>query len=448
LNKKLSKMRLFKILFVVSVAISFNLAKAQENDILSKRDAVDIALENNYDIKIAQGNVESAENSASIYNSGYLPSLSASGGANYNVNDNTVEFQDGREASVSGAQTYAFNASVALNYTIFNGLGRKYNYARLKENYNLSELQARQVIENSILNIFGTYYDVARLTQNVLSQIETIDISRRRLQRARYGYEYGQNTQLDVLNAEVDYNNDSITLRNLNLELSNVKRDLNVLLGRNVSIDFSVDTTIAYMQDLQFEVLMNHAIETNVTVLQNESQLRAAEYGVKVDRSALIPNVGLSAAYNFTERFNAPTDFAAQILSFGPTLNANLSWNVFDGGVTKVRMQNSKIAVQNQEIARQQNLQILTRNVNNAWAFYQNALFVLEAERKNLTTNQLNFERTLEQQKLGQITSIEFRQAQLNLLNAELNFNQAKYSAKTAELALLQISGDLMLAEF
>ena len=439
-------MKLFKYLVLILILLAQNV-QAQDS-LLSKQQAVDIALENNYDIKIAEGIVESAENSASIYNSGYLPTISASGGANYNVNDNNVEFQDGREVSVSGARTYAFNGSMQLNYSVFNGLGRKYNYARLKENYNLSELQARQVIENSILNIFGTYYEVAQLTQNVISQIETIDISRRRLQRARYGYEYGQNTQLDVLNAEVDYNNDSITLRNLSLELSNVKRDLNVLLGRDVSIDFSVDTTITYMQDIQFEVLKEHAIETNVTVLQNESQLRAAEYGVKVDRSALIPSIGLAAAYNFTERFNAPTDFAAQILSFGPTFNANLSWNIFDGGLTKVRVQNSKIAVQNQEIARQQNLQVLERNVNNAWAFYENALFVLEAEKKNLQTNLRNFERTLEQQKFGQITSIEFRQAQLNLLNAQLNFNQAKYQAKTAELALLQLSGDLMAAEF
>ena len=439
-------MKLFNIAFGVLLIAQIQ-AAAQES-LLSKSDAVDIALENNYDIKIAEGNVESAANSASIYNSGHLPTISGSGGANYNITDNKVEFQDGREQEVSGAQTYSFNGSVALNYTVFNGLGRKYNYARLKENYNLSELQARQVVENSILNIFSTYYEVARLTQNVNSQVETIDISRRRLQRARYGYEYGQNTQLDVLNAEVDYNNDSITLRNLGLELSNVKRDLNVLLGREVSIDFYVDTTITYMRGLQFEVLKEHAMANNVTVLQNEGQLRAAEYGVKVDRSALIPSIGLSAAYNYNERFNAPTDFAKQTLGFGPTFNANLSWNIFDGGSTKVRIQNSKIAVQNQEIARQQNLQVLERNVNNACAFYRNALFVLEAETKNLETNNLNFERTLEQQKLGQITSIEFRQAQLNLLNAQLNYNQAKYAAKTAELALLQISGDLMLAEF
>ena len=439
-------MRLSRNILIGLLIIGYN-AQAQDS-LLSKQVAVDIALENNYDIKIAEGNVESAANSASIYNSGLLPTISATGAANYNVNDNLVEYQDGSSQDVRGAQTYSFNGSLDIDYTVFDGLGRKYNYARLKETYNLSELQARQVIENSIVNIFAIYYEVARLTQNVSSQVETIDISRRRLQRAKYGYEYGQNTQLDVLNAEVDYNNDSSTFLNLKLELENVKRDLNVLLGREVSLDFSVDTTITYMTGLSRDGLMDHAMTNNVSILQNEGLLRSTEYDIKVNKSTLIPRLGLRASYGYNDRFNDPTSFFKHQTSLGPTLNANLSWNIFDGGSTKVRVQNSRIAVENQQIAVKQNQQILERNVNNAWAFYQNALFVLDAESKNLQTNQRNFDRTLEQQKLGQITSIEFRQAQLNLLNAKLNYNRAKYSAKTAELALLQISGDLMLAEF
>jgi len=439
-------MRLSRNILIGLLIIGYN-AQAQDS-LLSKQVAVDIALENNYDIKIAEGNVESAANSASIYNSGLLPTISATGAANYNVNDNLVEYQDGSSQDVRGAQTYSFNGSLDIDYTVFDGLGRKYNYARLKETYNLSELQARQVIENSIVNIFAIYYEVARLTQNVSSQVETIDISRRRLQRAKYGYEYGQNTQLDVLNAEVDYNNDSITFLNLKLELENVKRDLNVLLGREVSLDFSVDTTITYMTGLSRDGLMDHAMTNNVSILQNEGLLRSTEYDIKVNKSTLIPRLGLRASYGYNDRFNDPTSFFKHQTSLGPTLNANLSWNIFDGGSTKVRVQNSRIAVENQQIAVKQNQQILERNVNNAWAFYQNALFVLDAESKNLQTNQRNFDRTLEQQKLGQITSIEFRQAQLNLLNAKLNYNRAKYSAKTAELALLQISGDLMLAQF
>lgn len=439
-------MNLYKYIFLIPLSIAFNL-QAQDS-LLSKQSAVDIALVNNYDIRIAEGNVESAANSASIYNSGYLPSVSASGGANYNVVDNFIESQDGSNTREKGVQTYSFSGSIALNYTIFNGLGRKYNYELLKENYNLTELQARQVIELSILNLFVVYYDVARLTQNVNSQVETIDISKRRLLRMRYGYEYGQNTQLDVLNAEVDFNNDSITFLNVKLELENVKRDLNVLLGRDVNVYFEVDTTIIYMNGLMKDELMGNSMRNNVGLLQDQGFLKTAEYDVNINKSVQIPSFGLSAAYNYNDRFNGSTSFFKHQTAIGPTVSANLSWNIFDGGFTRVRIQNSKIAVKNQQVGLQQTKQVLRRNVNNAWAFYQNSLFVLEAEKKNLQTNQRNFDRTLEQQKLGQITSIEFRQAQLNLLNARLNFNKAKYSAKTAELALLQLSGDLMLAKF
>lgn len=268
------------------------------------------------------------------------------------------------------------------------------------------------------------------------------------MQRAKYGFEYGQNSQLDVLNAEVDLNNDSITYLNLQQELENVKRDINVLLGRDVNIEFTVDTTINYMLGLNKNILMEHAQNNNVQVLQNETLLQSSLYDISINKSAIIPNIGLSAAYNYNDQFNGATAIFKHQTTLGPTVGANLSWNIFDGGTTRVRIKNAKIAVENQEISLQQTKQILQRNVNNAWGYYQTALFILKAETKNLQTNQRNFERTLEQQKLGQITSIEFRQAQLNLLNAQRNYNQAKFAAKTAELALLQLSGDLMLAEF
>ena len=62
---------------------------------LEKQGAVDIALENNYDIKVSNNDLEAAKNSSSIYNSGYLPSVFASGGADYQSNESEIEFQDG-----------------------------------------------------------------------------------------------------------------------------------------------------------------------------------------------------------------------------------------------------------------------------------------------------------------------------------------------------------------
>lgn len=417
-------------------------------EVLEKTEAVEIALKNNYNIKIARNNVELAANNASIYNSGYIPSLQGSAGANYSSGSSRAELQDGTERETSSAQSYSFNSSLGLNYTIFDGLGRKFSYARQKENYTISELQMRQVIELNILNLFRVYYDVARLTTNEINQRETLDISKRRLDRASYGYDYGQNTQLDVLNAEVDYNNDSITYLTIVQELENAKRDLNVLLGRDVNTLFSVDTTIVYEKDITLDLLMEEAMNNNVSILLNQANIQTSEYDINVNRSNMIPRLDVSASYGWSQRNFDATNFFKYQTNFGPQAGLNLSWNIFDGGLTRTRIQNSKITLENQQITLEQNEQILERNVNNAWGFYRNALFVLEAERKNLETNQNNFDRSVEQYQLGQITSIEFRAAQLNLLNANLNFNQAKYDAKIAELALLQLSGYLMFANF
>ena len=65
-----------------------------------------------------------------------------------------------------------------------------------------------------------------------------------------------------------------------------------------------------------------------------------------------------------------------------------------------------------------------------------------------MQTNSLNFKRTEEQYQLGQVNSIEFRQAQLNLLNAQSNLNKTKYDAKNAELILLQLTGNLLNTPF
>ena len=70
------------------------------------------------------------------------------------------------------------------------------------------------------------------------------------------------------------------------------------------------------------------------------------------------------------------------------------------------------------------------------------------ANRLNILTAKNNFDRTQEKFRLGQVTSIEFRQAQLNLLSAELSRNQAKYEAKLAELFVLQLSGELLNVNF
>ena len=417
-------------------------------ELLTKDLAVKIALENNFEIKAANNLTKIAENNAALTNSDFLPSLSGSAGSTFASTSSENKFQDDRVVSVSGVETVGYNANLALNYTLFNGFGRKYNYQKLQENYNLTALQARKVMENTLFNIFFAYYEIARLTQDQLNQNKSLAISKERLTKAIFSFEYGQSTKLDVLNAEVDFNNDSINYLNISQSLKTEKNNLNLLLGRSITTYFEVDTTLSFYEDLAFEVLSDKAHSNNVEVLEQNSNLRNAETNIKISSAAIIPSVGLNTRYNWQNIDFGPIGFLAAQQSNGLNIGAALSWNLWDGGKSNTLRQNTKIALENESLSMDQTLLNLDRNLNNAWTSYQTALFIMMAQNKNLETNQRNFERTKEQYNLGQITSIAFRQAQLNLLNAQVNYNNARYSAKKSELGLLQLSGDLLQANF
>ena len=415
-------------------------------EILSKEKAVEITLENNYDIRVTKNNLETAKNNKSIYNSGYLPTVVGNAGATYSNNDSDNEFKNGTINSVTGAESKGYNASVGLNYTIFNGFNRQNTFKRLKESYNLTELQARQVIENTLTTLFLAYYEVGRLTENETAQKETLAISKRRLQRAIYSFDYGQNTKLDVLNAEVDVNNDSITYINVKRQLANSKRDLNVVLGRSVNTPVIVNTNVTYTVDLNLTDVLAKSKTNNANLLQAKKNIELRQLDIKINKAGWMPNVGLTSSYAWSKSNNDAVNDFSPISNTRKGLNAgvNLSWNIFDGGRTKTNVTNAKIALETQEIQKLQQEERLERDVNNAWETYQNALFSLQVQEKNVITNELNFDRTNERYKLGQVTSIDFRQAQVNLINAELSVSNAKYTAKNAELQLLQLAGSLL----
>jgi len=432
----------------LSLLIIVFATQVSAQQLLTKNDALQIALENNYGIKVANNNTEIAKNNSSIYNSGFLPILSANAGANYNNSNQEIETQNGSVTIINGAETKSYNASVNLNYTIFDGLGRKYNYKQLKEEYNLSELQARETIENMYLQLFNVYFQIARLTENTQNLEQTLEVSKQRLQRANYQYDYGQSTRLELLNAEVDVNNDSINLINSRQQFINAKRDLSIVLGVRQNVNYTVETEIDFIALLPYDELLLKAQENNVILNQSDKNITINEYIIKANKSNYLPSIDLSTSYGWNKSKNPSTSFLLNSNTTGLNAGINLSWNVFDGGNTKTRVANAKIALESQEILKEQQVETIETILKNTWEDYQNKLFIYSAQEQNVITNQNNFDRTEERYKIGQVTSIEFRLAQVNLLNTKTALNNAKYDAKLIELELLQLCGLILDIDF
>ena len=415
---------------------------------LTKEEAVKLALDNNYDIKIANNNVQVAENNTSVLNSGYLPTVTGTAGATYNLDNTEAEFSNGNSTVLNGAESNRYNAGVSLNYTIFDGLGRHYNYKRLKEQYQLSELQARETIENTIVQLFSVYYNVAQLSENLETLDQTLLVTKDRLVRAEYQFDYGQNTKLEVLNAEVDINTDSINIINTKQDLKIAKRDLKLVLGETFTEDFNVETEVDFLLQFKKDSLFEKAKQRNVALLQTEKNIAISQLDIKSGKSAYLPTLGLTGSYGWNKNNNNAASFVTVSTNTGLSGGLNLSWNLFDGGATMTRVRNAKVNLETQQLQKENILLSIQRDFDNAWDDYMNKLEIYNIQEKNIITAQNNFDRTQEKFKIGQVNSIEFRQAQLNLLNAELSRNQAKYAAKLAELQLLQISGELLNVEF
>lgn len=430
----------------------------QAQNILTKEEAISKALEKNFGIQLAKKQVEIAGNNKSVLNSGYLPEISAVAGAQYEEADDEREFpgvllDDGTprpDVVIENAETQRYNGSVNVNYLLFDGLGRYYNYKQLKEEYNLSELQARETIENTMLQLFTIYYEVARLSENLQVLEQALQVSRDRVTRTEYQFDYGQNTKLEVLQAEVDVVTDSINLLNAKQALVNSKRDLNVVLNRDLETNFEVDTVVVFQNRILLEELISKAENNNVTLLQSEKQIQISDYNIKATKALLLPTVGLTGSYGWN-RTNSPSSaFFPASISRGRSfaLGANLTWNLFDGGTSITNVKNAKILKDSEELERKQLRLEIKRDIANALGNYENLLEIYKISEQNVETNKNNLERSKERLKIGQISSIEFRQAQVNLVNAQTNKNFAKYDAKLAELELLRLIGQLLNVEF
>jgi len=447
-------MKYIQFILILSV-LSLTDIRAQQ--LLSKEAALRLTLENNFGIQMTRNINKINENNSELLNSGFLPNVALSGGGNFTASGSEISFpgqflEDGSprpNVNFNDQEAKRYNAGVNLNYILFDGLGRKYTYKRLKEQYALSELQLRETIEQTILQLFSVYFEVARLTETTANFKQTLVVSKQRQQRAETAFAFGQINKLAVLNAQVDVTNDSINLLQANQQLDNAKRDLNLIINQPIETELAVETNLYFIPEIQIEQWLQTATQFNVSLLQQQSNSQINAYDVKVSQSGYLPTLGLNGSYGWNLNQSPASAFFPgtnnTTLSLG--LGATLSWNLFDGGRTITQVKNAKIALENQRIQEEETKLTFERNLRNAKQSYQNAVKIYTIQSKQVETGTYNFERSQAQYRLGSITAIEFRQAQINLRNAQLQRAAAKYQAKLAELNLIQLSGQLLNVE-
>jgi outer membrane protein len=325
------------LLFVI---IGFS---AQAQELLSLEDAVKIALENNYDIKIAENNSKIDATNNNLANAGMLPSLNANFTNNNSQLDTKQTQGDGTVRELDNAKNMNLTYGIGLDWTIFDGLSM---FAR-KEQLNVLEQQGKAELQTAILtrisDVYTTYFDLVQ-QQQVLASIDTaIVISNQRLTTAQNRFSIGKASKLEVLNAQVDLNSDlSLQLRQKELiKISKIR--LNELLVRDIQTDFKVADEVTFEQNLDFNELKSTAEKQNPQLQAQILSKKVADLNLKQVKGNRYPTVRITSGYNFT-RSEASLGFITQSSGQGFVYGVTATVPIFNGFLQKQKRKSSQIS--------------------------------------------------------------------------------------------------------
>ena len=409
---------------------------------LTIEEAMKIALENNFEIKIAKNNTKISETNVTIGNAGMLPVATASVTDNNSITNSSQTRQDGTSTSLDNAKNNSLNYGVSLGWTVFDGMKMFARLDQLKELQKLGDAQLKQTILIKIAQVNSSYYDLVQQQQQLSALDTTIVISQQRLKLAQNRFSIGKASKLEVLNAQVDLNSDQVAMLRQKESYANAKILLNQYLARDPKIDFRVTDLVTVDNSLVLADLMELAQKQNPGLEAQIINKRIAELQLKQVKADRYPVVNLTSGYNFAES-QSSLGFTSSASSRGLSYGFNASLNIFDGFNQHRNEKVAKLEIENSQIAIEQQNMILNTQLSTAFQTYLTNLELIDLEEDNEAIARQNLEITLDKFKIGTITTLDFRTAQLNYVNAKVRYSNAQYVAKLSEIALKELAGNM-----
>lgn len=429
------------IKYILLFIISFPLFSVAQS-VLTLEEAIALTLENNFDIRISKNELQIDQENVSIGNAGMLPRVNAVVTNNNTVLKTKQTQANGNEIEIDGAKNLNLNSGVGLEWTIFDGFRMFARYNQLKELQKLGETELKVNVLSKVSEVYDTYYILVNQQHLIRSLDSIITVSEFRLKTAQTRFIIGKASKLEVLNAEVDYNADVSAKIRLNEQYAISKIALNQLLVRPSETDFTVSDVILIDETLKLADLLSLAQEQNPELQIQYINKKIQEYELKQVKAARYPSLSLTTGYNLI-RQESPFGFVTQSTGQNFNYGFTASINIFDGFNQNRNERTSKIQLENTQLLIDRQKQTVTAQISSIYQSYLSNLALLEMEQKNEKIARQNLEITLDKFKIGTISPVEFRTAQVNYANAIIRLTNAQLLAKQTEISLKEIAGNL-----
>ncbi|MCB0640044.1 MAG: TolC family protein [Phaeodactylibacter sp.] len=433
------------------VAVGAVNMSAQEQ--LSLSDAIQVGLENNLQLRIADQSVQISANNNNWATAGRYPTVDFSINSQNGFTDqnNPASPALPEYTSINGGGVAALDAS----WLLFDGYRVRFTKEQLETLEAQSQGNAAVVAENVIQSIILSYYQVQIQAEQLGVLEEVLTLSRDRVDYQEIRKEYGQASTFDILQSEDAYLSDSTSylaqldayeaaMRNLNLAMGVEDLGTNYVLTDNLQFEVPA-YEYAYLEEKMFSEnknLKNLLISRELARINTELQEAAKSPTVRL---------GTGATYNVNvNKINAVNPFTG--MDFGTSVgrtfnyyfNISATYRLYDGGVRRRNVENAQMQELSSILQVDDQKRILSNQLQNTLATYNTQRNLLQIATRRIETARQNLQIADERFKGGLINSFDYRTIQLSYINASQAQLNARFNLKVTETELIRLTGGLV----
>jgi outer membrane protein len=410
--------------------------------VLSPDEAVKLALENAFDIRIAQADAAIAVANNTKGNAGMLPTVNLVANENFTLSSFQQRLANGNEFNALGAPFNTANAGVQLSWTLFDGRRMYITKKRLEEVEAQGALNLKNQVQQTSAAVLQAYYEIVRGRLQEKALAETIGLTEERLRIAEARLAAGFAAQTDALQAKIDLNQRRSELVFQQNTTLNAKHNLNRLLARNPEIDFEVETVISSAYNPQVDDLLRKITTQNAALLAQQKSASIAALQVEESAKLNKPRITGVSQLNAVRSDNG-SGFLKNNTQVGLTIGASFIMPLYTGGNNSRLLQTAELLAQQSSVqtdALRSNIELEVYNQLTAFKTQQQ---MLALEEDNVKIARENLMITTERFRLGQSSSLEPQIAQNSLEQALFRRNLNLFNLKAAEIRLRLLAGDL-----
>ena len=421
---------------------------AQEK-VLTLEQAIDVALKNNYDIRLAKNTAELSANDYAYANFAFVPRLNATTGVTWNNTATKQEFVNGTTRDTSGIKGNNINGNVTLSWTLFDGLKMFATRNKLGSIRNLGELAIKDQVQNSIATIIGGYYNIVQQKQQLKALSEQMSISEERVKLSDAKFSTGLAPKTDLLQSKVDLNAQKALYIRQQTLIEQSKGLLNQLMAVPAgAIGYDVADSIPIDNSIAFTTLQQNIANNNTAIKVQQQNVDVSALTIKERRADYYPVVSFNSGYNYTRNTsNAASNAFSPRFSRNGVVNYGLTAAIpiFNGFNVKRQVQNARIDFDYQNITLDNLKSQVDLSLNNAFKDYEYYKKQVSLEEETNDLARENAMVALERFKQGVSTLLEVKIAQQSLEESFYRLIQARYNTKLAETELRRLNGAMLL---